>query len=63
MSLTTARDQAATAINNVTPSEARSAPLERAAGIGFLLTAAVAMSAWLYLLALGVWDGAIWLLS
>jgi hypothetical protein len=63
MSLTTARDQAATAIDDVTPSETRSVLLERAVAIGFLLTAAVAMTAWLYVLALGVWDGAVWLLS
>jgi len=63
MSLTTAHDQAATAINEDTPSETRSVILERAVAIGFLLTAAIAMIAWLYVLALGVWDGAIWLLS
>ena len=63
MSRSSAHDQAATAKNEVTPSVTRSVILERAVAIGFLLTAAIAMIAWLHVLALGVWDGAIWLLS
>jgi len=52
MSLTTAHDQAPTAMDEVTPSETRSVILERAVAIGFLLTAAIAMIAWLNVLAL-----------
>ena len=63
MSFTTAHDEAATAVNDVKPSETGSVLLERAVAMGYLLTAAGAMMAWLSLLALGVWDGAIWLLS
>jgi hypothetical protein len=63
MSLTTAHDQAAPAINDVTPSETRSVLLERAVAVGFLLAASTVMIAWLYLLALALWDGACWLLS
>jgi hypothetical protein len=63
MSLTTAPDQAATAINEDTPSETRSVVLERAVAIGFLLAASIVMIHWLYLLALALWDGACWLLS
>ena len=58
MSLTTAHDQAATAINDVTPSETGSVFLERAVAIGYLLVASTSMMAWLYVLALMLWDGA-----
>ena len=63
MSLSSARDQVATAINDAPVSEAKSALLERAVAIGYLLVASTAMMAWLYALALMLWDGAIWLLS
>jgi hypothetical protein len=63
MSLASAQDQATSAINDVTPSEAGSALLEHAIGVGFLLVALVAMTGWLYLLGVALWDGASWLLS
>jgi hypothetical protein len=63
MSLMTAQDQAETAVDDVSASETRSAPAKRVVAISYLLTAATAMIVWLYVLALGVWDGANWLLK
>jgi hypothetical protein len=63
MSLTTAQDQASTAVEDVSASETKSPPSKRVVAIGYLLTAATAMIAWLYVLAVGVWGGANWLLK
>jgi len=63
MSVTTAHDQAAIAVDDVTPSETGPLLLERAVAIGFLLVTSAAMIGWLYLLALVMWAGASWLLS
>jgi hypothetical protein len=63
MSLSSARDQAATALNHATPSETGPAFPERAVANGYLLVASTAMIAWLYVLALALWEGTSWLLS
>ncbi len=59
MSLLSSSELPATA----TPDRRNSSTLvENAVAFGFLTTVGIAMTGWLYVLAIAVWDGAIWLL-
>jgi len=61
MSLSPSHDQAAIVVNSETQSETRSTLGERAVAIGFGTAASTVMAGWLYVLALALWDGIIWL--
>ena len=63
MSPSPSNDQVAPIITGDVQTQSRSELVDLAVAIGFAATVSAAMTGWLYLLAVAIWDGANWLMS